>query len=294
MLALWRLSSCRLSGRRPLSDRRHLALRTAACAGAGAWGVHALFQFNELIPATACLVPVVGLMALCNPSPEEPLTNSADDAASDAVVAGSLVPVWLRVVLVLGGCLACLPIGRVPGERLLQIVSSKRDLHPEEAVAMLREASRRLPRSPAPPRMLAEIGLALRQLDVAVEGAEEMTRRTPHRAAAHLRLARLRILRGEWELAETALDQATLWYPGDGDVYMLRALASVSRTEPSFQQRLQWWDMTLAARGVAKEYGDKVAVSIVSPDSILLRDLFNTVPLTYPDGRAILFVKEGE
>ena len=121
-----------------------------------------------------------------------------------------------------------------------------------------------------------------------------MTRRTPHRAAAYLRLARLRILRGEWKLAETALEQAALWYPGDGDVYMLRALAAVSRTEPSYRQRLQWWDMTSAARGVAKEHGDKVAVSIVSSDSTPLRDLFNTAPLTHPDGRTILFVKEGE
>ncbi len=275
---------------RPLPNRRHLALRAAACAGAGAWGVHALFQFNELIPATVCLVPVIGMMALVNLSPEEETASSADDEAA----AAPLAPVWLRVVLVLGGCLACLPIGRVPGERILQVVSSSRDLHPEKAIAMLREASRRLPRSPVPPRMLAEFGMALRHLDIAVEGAEEMTRRTPHRAAAHLRLARLRILRGEWELAETALEQAALWYPGDGDVYMLRALARVSRTEPSFQKRLQWWDMTSAARSVAKELGDKVAVSIVSPDSILLRDLFNAVPLTYPDGRAILFVKEGE
>ncbi len=287
---------------RPLPDRRHLALRAAACAGAGAWGVHALFQFNELIPATACLVPVVGLLALCNPPREELPAGDAGDTAADrpvvagvgAVAAGPRLPVWLRVVLVLGGCLVCLPIGRVPGERLFQIVNSKRDLHPEKAVAMLREASRRLPRSPAPPRMLAEVGMALRQLDIAVEGAEEMTRRTPHRAAAYLRLARLRILRGEWKLAETALEQAALWYPGDGDVYLLRALAAVSRTEPSYRQRLQWWDMTSAARGVAKEHGDKVAVSIVSPDSIPLRDLFNTAPLTHPDGRTILFVKEGE
>lgn len=270
---------------KPFSERQNLALRTAACAGAGAWGVHALFQFNELIPATVCLVPVVGLLAATGTFCEDP----GPDAERLP-----LLPVWLRPVLALAGCLACLPLGRVPGERLFQIVNSRRDLHPEQAVAMLREANRRLSRSPAPPRMLAEVGLALRQLDVALEGAEEMVRRTPHRAAAHLRLARLRILRGEWALAETALDQAALWYPGDGDVYLLRALAAVSRTELSYRQRLQWWEMTSAARGVAKEHGDAVAVSIVSPDAVLLRDLFHTVPLTYHDGRTILFVKEGE
>lgn len=293
----------------PLDEKQNLALRTAACAGAGAWGIHALFQFNELIPATACLVPLVGLLGTLRVSLAAPSAGAAGapadvaPAAAAGVAAGSgtssacggrVAPAWLRAGLAGLGCLACLPLGRVPGERLLQIVHARRDLQPEQAVAMLREASGRLPRSPAPPRLQIEVGLALRQLDVALEGAVEMARRVPHRAAAHQRLARLRILRGEWDLAAQALDLAAHWYPGNGDVYLLRALNAVSRSDRSYLERLRWWEMTYAARGVAKDDGEAVVVSIVSPETTLLRDLFATVPLTYEDGRPIRFVLEGE
>lgn len=268
---------------RPLPTRDAFAWRLAACAGAGAWGIHSLFQFNELIPATVCLVPLVCLFAI-GTSPVSKVSRV--DRPNAWLVGGIFFGLAIFAVL------ACWPARRISGERLLQYVDNRRNPRIELDYAMLREAGRLLPNSPVPPRMMMEIGQAAAKWDMALEGATEMVRRTPHRSAAHLRQARLLIRSGDWEKAAQALQLAELWYPGKGDVYVLQTLLTIARKTTSLEQRWHWSDLEANTKSTIQEKEGKLVMTLDGPGANELWRILSQEKMTYGDGQIIQLYRE--
>lgn len=278
-------------------------------AGYAAWSVHALFQFNELVPGTVYLLTALPLLAQ-PPQPSRP---------SGAAWRGWTV--WRALALVPG--VACLVWvgGKLPGEAALQASAEEQSSQQlalgearrlralgqdtrglEQSVAVRRQAltaqlarqCAAVPLAPAPCRML------LRLLRAEVQGAfasgrspepgtlallrrtaEQLVSRTPHRASSWQELAWAAAAAGEWAELERCLGESWVWFPGDGAADVL--LGVLARREPSLLAPLS----EVTAKVVPGEDGERlVRLQVVAPGvRALVSELFCgsvALPLSAP------------
>jgi len=195
-----------------------LPLAIAVSAGWCGWLAHSLLQFNDMIPSTCTIAGFLGLYFF-----------TPANANKSPVPAQTMRQVWLkRIPLVILGlaCLACLR--QIPGEITLQrgeqLLNSQ---SPARALSVLQKACRQLPFSPTPPRLLNDYANHLGDVPLALESAQELTKRTPHRASSYCRLAKAYILNQDYATALKVLNTARTWYPSGPLVAYLTALATL-------------------------------------------------------------------
>jgi len=156
----------------------------AAIGAAAAWGTHALFQFNDLVPASLYSAALLGLLVLpqqqatCdNSATNNPLSNDPPAPPDRRRWHGALrgAAAAIAAVTIFG------PVMRISGEKQLQRAHNDIANDPRQAAKRFRDAADKLSHAPAPVRYLMDLGLQYGMPDIALFGAEELVRRVPHR-----------------------------------------------------------------------------------------------------------------
>lgn len=276
----------------------------AAIAAAAAWGTHALFQFNDLVPASIFSAALLGLLAL----------PRHDDGAVTATGAGATTGItpdtpalppsdrrWRLALRISAATVAVIagagPAMRISSEKLLQLAHNDIGKDPRLAAKRFRLVADNLSHAPAPARYLMDIGMQYGMPDVALYGAEELVRRAPHRSSSHQRLAKVLLLLNRLDEADDALAQALLWYPGDPELHILRAALAVTRNSPtmSLADRLAFQQAVIQSQGWIREEQDHLAVTVLvkmeipAMSNAALSAMLNRSDLRYSDQRPIRF-----
>jgi hypothetical protein len=210
-----------------------LPLAVAIITGWSGWLAHSLLQFNDMIPSTCTIASFLGLYFLA--------------PASDKPAAQMETPpprrVWFIRLPFLILALVCLgTLRQVPGEITLQhgeqILYSK---SPTSALPVLKQACRQLPFSPTPPRLLDDYANSLGDATLALESAQALARRTPHRGSSYCRLAKAHLLNQDCGAALKMLETARLWYPSSPQAAYLAALTRLLPELGLTQTQLPEW-----------------------------------------------------
>jgi hypothetical protein len=191
-------------------------LSQAAVAGLGAWGLHALLDFDLQIPPTVMIAAVLPLFC-CRPP------DAADrrlGAAERGLFAGLAL-------------LALLALWRVPGERAFRSLA---DGLPTFLIHELGEATNRaataLRLSPEPLATGGREALARGRPAEAAEVYRQALARTPHRSAFQAWLAQSLLLAGDLPGAAAAAQTAWALYPGSSRAMVLNALITWLQSGP--------------------------------------------------------------
>ncbi|NMA46618.1 MAG: hypothetical protein GX945_08655 [Lentisphaerae bacterium] len=274
----------------------------AAIGAAAAWSTHSLFQFNDLVPASIFSVAILGLLALPQQGPPDSAASN-DSAAADSVAKTPATSerrwrIALRVIAAIVAAGAIIgPTMRISSEKLMQLAYNDINKDPRQAIERFRLAADRLSSAPAPARYLMDIAMQVGLPDVALYGAEELVRRTPHRSSSHQRLAKVLLLLNRLDEADAALAQAFLWYPGDPELHILRAAVAVMRTSPTMPlaERFAFQQAAIQSQGWIREEENLIIVSLhvkmeipaMSNDALCA--MLNRSEIRYNDQRLIRF-----
>jgi tetratricopeptide (TPR) repeat protein len=225
------------------TDKGRWPERLAIIAGVGAWSAHSLVDLSVQVPGTLITVACLPLLALRErPADDEP-AGVATSWQSRLGGAGQLI---------LAG-IALLGIWRLPGERAFQIFDTQmRNRAPlQTLMEQGRSASRLLPTSSNPDRMLGYIAEATRNPQAAVAAYERAVSRAPHRAGLWDRLARARLGAGDLVGAGAAIRLALEWNPGHASYQAHSSLISGLRGEKTLPHSAK----DLVAMGFSADYG---------------------------------------
>lgn len=239
-------------------------------AGYAAWSVHALFQFNELVPGTVYLLTTLPLLAR-SPQPSATACRGWTVWRALALVPGVACLVWVGLKLPGEASLQAsaeelssqqLALGEA--RRLRALGEDTRSL--EQSVAVRRQAltaqlarqCEAVPLAPAPCRMLLRLlrGEVLgafasgrspepETLALLRRAAEQLVARTPHRASSWQELAWAAAASGDWSELSRCLGESWVWFPGDGAADVL--LGVWARREPSLLAPLSEVTTTVTA-----------------------------------------------
>lgn len=189
------------------SGRSPPLLETAVIqAGLAAWLLHALLDFNIMIPGTVQTVVVLPMLLMHGEPAVEP-------------PAGKFQRDWKRRGLLLGVALfATAGIWRWPGERAYQrFYNNTRS--GEVSTATLREQAARaaglLPLSPYPWTVFGRVAEQRFRHGLAMKAYRRAAARAPHRASLHAKVARSAWKVGRHQEARQALRRALQWYPAN-------------------------------------------------------------------------------
>ena len=229
---------------------------SAISAGLAAWFVHSFFQFNELIPATLFLLPLLPIIVL-----DAWRQKSAAESKAKSACLAVLLP--YAVIISLGVVCFLFAIMKVPAERRFQLceedimrlqalrdaaqkkqqqfqdigamkreIAASEDNITEQLTQLMRdmgfapgpckfaidEYKRRIFSAPSPDKASSKDIAAIK------EAAAELVKRVPHRADAHCQLAWAYIASDEWDKAIPELEEARLWFPWYAPHLLLRAV----------------------------------------------------------------------
>ena len=190
-------------------------LLLAGGAGTLAWFLHALADFNILIPGTVATMAVLTVIAPAS-------RNSAEQAETNHPAHDPTMPTdqpghgWQKKILAVAlAALALAGIWRWPGDRAyMELTAARVELRslPQFAEAVER-AARLSPFSPHPWQLLGHQAEALQAPTIAAEAFRQTTKLTPHWAAMWFGVARNELAAGNREAAREALRQGLEWYP---------------------------------------------------------------------------------
>ena len=260
-------------------------LPPAVLAGLAAWSVHALFEFNELIPGTFFIVGWFICLAL---------PAAAEDAKR--------LPAWTRVPAIVLACIALIPLLRIPAEYEFQLV--ERGEAGGNPFGILKELDEKLPRSIGPvdlrfkPCLNALLPrpdtLQIKQTmpkDYAAENAWQaaniLVKRTPHRPSHWYKYALTAAAIGKWDEATHAIFKARGWYPTNGDYCLLDAVIQSRRAE--------WLPFIRIADVKMHEQPDGSVLALYDiPETFVpqfkeITELANSINIHLQDGRPVRF-----
>lgn len=189
----------------------------AVCAGWCAWLIHAQFQFNDTIPGTYYLVAFVGFWAF---------RKQPTGAKAAGPIRGKQA-LYCRLTVIGAALLSIWPLHTLPAEKELQKLVSERSASPTEIFQRLEKLETKLPFSPVPCRIRGDFAVHNRDFPQALAAYQELVRRTPHRSSSHCHLAKVQILTGRLQEAETSLHTATTWYPYNPRLFPLLGILSL-------------------------------------------------------------------
>lgn len=213
-------------------------------AGLAGWAIHSCFQFNELIPGTVYLLPVLPLLVLDGIVDGKPSPLSEHEA------------VWKRLVWLLPalGCIVWVLV-KSRGEVALQEISERIQMvrmkeaelvqrqrtggdvselgagiaaHRRVIVDELRLLCLDMPYAPGPCKLLNELLQSeilatgdVEAMTVLSDVSKKMIDRVPHRSIGWNTQAWVGLALGDEELVKKSLAQSLMWYPGEATGYLL-------------------------------------------------------------------------
>ncbi len=289
---------------------------SAVAAGLGAWCVHSFFQFNELIPATVFLLPLLPIFAL---DAWRPTPVATAETAPRPMTALQRSGQLLHVVICLLAVICILySLMKIPCEKRLQFCEEdlmklqamrdavrKKQLQFQDTSAMKRELAAfendvalklkqlmmEMGFAPAPCKLACEEykrrilsaptpdAVSPEDVDAMQKAAEELVKRVPHRSSAHCQLAWADIAANDWEGAAASLEEARLWFPFDPTHLLLRAVVEArSKTGLQVIEHVQ----AVVVRGD----DGRPLLSVESTDETqrqILTSLVNHLPPLFPD-----------
>jgi tetratricopeptide (TPR) repeat protein len=200
-----------------------------------AWGLHALTDFNLLIPGTVMTLIAMPLLFL--------------DRVQTPALADTAVPHGkqaLRIVAAIAvGAIGATAIfgaaSRVPGERAHQKLSAEigePDVNYWQAQKMALTAAEKLPESPYPHLAIARLAESKKLHRFAAKALQAALDRTPHRGSLWYALARNRLLSGDIAAAREALKKGVEWHPHDEQRPMIEEALKSQPHKPLNQPRM--------------------------------------------------------
>ncbi|MCK5805743.1 MAG: O-antigen ligase family protein [Lentisphaeria bacterium] len=262
-------------------------LFAALTAGATAWSVHALLDFNIMIPATVSLAAMFPLFCLR----AERMAEDAESATFDR----------MRIFQVVVVVLALAALWRVPGEMRFQKTTNLAQRGTITALERsVRDTSRWLPACPYPWRLLASVAERKGDLSTADRAYAEALARSPERASFSRHAAEVRLKLRDVEGADKLLKHSLHWQPSSARVLTLAVLARhlISHPELSPDAYDELVAVGLLLQASVSESGDEVVVTVSLPsDSGVPKDAalrfvaaLGSVSAVYPpDGRPLAF-----
>ena len=259
-------------------------LLPAVLAGLTAWSVHALFEFNELIPGTFFIVGWFICLAL---------PAVADDAKR--------LPPWTRIAAIVLACATLIPLLRIPAEYDFQLL--ERGEAAGNPFGLLKELDDRLPRSLGPVEMrfnpclntlLPRPGSTVTStmpLQYAEENALQtvnlLVKRAPHRSTSWQKFALINANARKWDEAQKAIDTARAWYPFNGNYCMLDAVIQAKRADWLPFTRLI--DVKLHGQDDRSVLAHFVISETYAQQAKEMTDFANSLNMTLADGRPVRF-----
>lgn len=186
--------------------------------GVGAWVLHALLDFNFLIPGTVMTVAILLVMLTCMHDAEETIQDGRKRTA-------------LRLALLGLAVLAMTAIWRVPGAyRYHQLYTAARrpDVPLNDIEILARNARRALPLSPYPDLLLARAAAGRGQYAAAAEAYRGALAKAPHRGSVWRALGDCLNALGDAEAAAEAYGRAAEWSSDDREALHGRAATSAA------------------------------------------------------------------
>lgn len=260
-------------------------LLPAVLAGLSAWSVHALFEFNELIPGTFFIVGWFICLAL---------PAAAEDAKR--------LPAWTRIPAIVLAVVALIPLLRIPAEYEFQMI--ERGEAGGNPFGLLKELDEKLPRSIGPVDMRFKPclntllprpdALQIRETmpkDYAAENAWQaanlLVKRVPHRSSAWYKYALTAAALGKSDEARQGLDMARQWYPTNGDYCLLDAVLQ--------SRRADWLKFVRMTDVKMHEQRDRYVLAlfdipeVFAPQALELKEYANSANIKLADGRPVRF-----
>ncbi len=290
------------------NHERNPWLMTALCMGATAWAIHSCFQFLEIIPGSLYVMGIVCLLAM--PAEQK---SEVIDTEQYTTLSITWWKSWAPAAAALA-LLCLLSLARLPGELHYERVSRQLDQlrtphsatlprpsppSPQTLFQELEAVSRQLPFFVSAARTRYELAESVGDMAVALNAADQLIRRAPHRGTFYLRRSKILQLEGKWKEAEEDLHLAETWYPANAGLQIAKAVQVLAPRMESIVERKIFVRRALACPAHIREADSHINVFLYEENSHLpkpagaapLEDILNRADLDY-GGKPILFTIE--
>ncbi len=201
-------------------------LLLAVQTGSAAWCLHAMADFNLLIPGTVMLVPVLPMLG-CQFAPAATGNGAKPHRRPLLPLAGQL-----GLALLAGSAVLRMPGGAAFERFYRSLTQASHPVSWETLQAQAGTAMRRLPLAAAPAASFAAAAAATGRLETAADAYIRAVALSPHNAAYHARLAEVLARQGRLEEARAAVRRALYWYPEKKQYQQLAESLGLRRAAP--------------------------------------------------------------